>query len=183
MSPEVIVLMSGGLDSLVCASILEEQGCQTTALFVDYGQCARVAEHAAVKTLTESLDITLEIATIHVSETFGQGLIVGRNTLLISLALMISQSRFSGVAIGVHAGTRYYDCSPHFFERMSILVAENSNGRVELLAPLLHWPKSKVVDYALDKGLPVSKTYSCEMGSFPPCRTCQSCKDREMFIC
>ena len=183
MASTAMVLMSGGLDSLVCTSLLREQGWDVTALFVDYGQKAVEAESSAVRSLASLQNIELDTAAVTVREDFGQGLIVGRNTALVAIAQMAAKPIHSAIALGIHAGTEYYDCSPTFFQRMSTLVVENSEGKIELLAPLLHWSKSQVVEYAVDGRLPVTETYSCENGTLPPCGECLSCHDREVFEC
>lgn len=87
MAPLAVVLLSGGLDSLVCTSLLREQGWEITALFVDYGQKALAAELAAAKELALQQNFNLETARIQARDIFGQGLIVGRNTALVAVAL------------------------------------------------------------------------------------------------
>src|ERR1041384_5104690 len=42
-----IVLLSGGLDSMVCAALAREQGFEVVALTIDYGQRHRVEIEAA----------------------------------------------------------------------------------------------------------------------------------------
>ncbi len=172
-----------GLDSLVCTSLLRERGWDITALFVDYGQKALTAESSAVRDVASIQGIELHTVAVTVGKDFGQGPIVGRNTALVAIAQMAAKPVHSAIALGIHAGTEYYDCSPTFFQRMSTLVVENSGGKIELLAPLLHWSKSQVVDYAIDRGLPMSETYSCENGTLPPCGECLSCHDRGVFEC
>jgi 7-cyano-7-deazaguanine synthase len=46
-SPTAVVLLSGGLDSMVCAALARERGFAVTALTVDYGQRHRVELEAA----------------------------------------------------------------------------------------------------------------------------------------
>jgi 7-cyano-7-deazaguanine synthase len=49
VSPRAIVLLSGGLDSMVCAALAREQGYAVTALTIDYGQRHRIELEAAAK--------------------------------------------------------------------------------------------------------------------------------------
>ena len=183
MMPMALVLLSGGLDSLVCTHLLREQGWGITALFVDYGQKAQAAEMTAVRNLAEQQKLELETAKIVTGRVFDQGLILGRNSALISLALLSAEPRHTGIAIGIHSGTDYYDCSAKYFQRMSTLVVESSSGKMELLAPLLNWSKAQIAEYAIEKRLPIKKSYSCENGTLPPCGDCMSCKDRSLFEC
>ena len=47
----IVVLVSGGIDSLVMSKIIEEQGQKMFPLFVDYGQLAAEKEWEACKKL------------------------------------------------------------------------------------------------------------------------------------
>ena len=47
LSKAAVVLLSGGLDSMVCAALAREQGFEVLALTIDYGQRHRVELEAA----------------------------------------------------------------------------------------------------------------------------------------
>ena len=49
------------------------------------------------------------------------GFVIGRNALFLFTALMESEETFDLIAIGVHAGTQYYDCSDSFLKLMQAL--------------------------------------------------------------
>jgi 7-cyano-7-deazaguanine synthase len=114
--------------------------------------------------------------------SFSIGEVVGRNAFLIMAALMFGPRNPDFIAIGIHAGSPYYDCSVPFFERMSILLAEHTDGRCALLAPFLEWSKSDVFEYAINSGLDLSSTFSCEAGTLPTCGSCRSCLDRKVLF-
>ena len=44
-APEVLVLLSGGIDSAGCLAFYVDMGRPVTAMFVDYGQLASNQEH------------------------------------------------------------------------------------------------------------------------------------------
>ena len=157
------VLFSGGIDSLCCVDFLRTQGFLVQGLFVNYGQVAASHEREAVE------------AKRH----FSSGEVIGRNQLLISLGLVYSGMTTGVLAIGIHAGTDYFDCSEKYFQSSASLIAEQSNGRIELVAPFLTWQKTEIYKFALDRQLPIESTYSCEQGDWPPCGGCLSCRDRE----
>src|SRR5205085_7712545 len=117
------------------------------------------------------------------TETFGVGELTGRNAFLIFCAILLGGCQDGMLAIGIHAGTPYFDCSPSFVERIDPLVRECSNGRVSLLAPFVDWSKGDVYSYFVNSKIPLSRTYSCEAGLMPPCGQCLSCQDRARLEC
>lgn len=183
-STDTIVLFSGGIDSAACAHYLKERSYNIRGLFVNYGQKAALLEQAAAERLSAFLEIKLLNVRVLSERLFGEGEIVGRNAFLILTAVLdkaCSQSRL--VAIGIHAGTAYYDCSPAFLQIIDRLVSECTDGRTRVLAPFRDWTKQDILEYAIRARLPLDQTYSCECGSVPPCGSCLSCRDRRFLSC
>jgi 7-cyano-7-deazaguanine synthase len=108
---------------------------------------------------------------------------VGRNAFLIFTAIFLGRMHHGLLAIGVHAGTPYYDCSPAFLTGMKQSAEEHTAGRLTISAPFLTWEKPQIVKYFLQAGLPIAVTYSCESGILPPCGSCASCRDRRALGC
>lgn len=177
------VLISGGLDSYACAIMLKEQGLNMRGIFVDYGQAAAAREREAVVALTASLHMPLEQIKIQRGETFGTGEQIGRNAFLLTAGIFLGGARDGALAIGIHAGTPYADCSAQFIETAKALVSVQSNGRLTLVAPFLEWSKLQVFQYLMSKKVPLDQTYSCESGTIPTCGSCASCRDREALGC
>lgn len=173
------VLFSGGIDSMCCAHFLRTRGFAVSGLFVDYGQAAVQFEKRACDTLSDAMEFSLHSVSCRGQKDFGSGEVLGRNHLLISLGLVYSQMPTGILAIGIHAGTDYFDCSEHFFNAASALVTNQSDGKIELVAPFLTWQKADIYRYAINSDLPVESSYSCESGGLPPCGGCLSCQDRE----
>lgn len=171
------------MDSAACAHFLKHRGSSICGVFVDYGQAAAGREWTAVQTLASHLDAPLLVHRITGAESFSAGELAGRNAFLIFAALFLSRCRSGLLAIGIHAGTPYFDCSAPFLEMMARLVAEHTNGAVSLVAPFLHWTKRDVLDYFVSAGLPLHVAYSCETGTSPPCGRCASCLDRRALGC
>ncbi len=179
---EAVVLLSGGVDSMLCAHLLRAQGFRIRGLFVDFGQAARNSERTAANAIARHLEIDLSVIEIRGGPDVGAGEISARNAFLISAACFCAGSRSCIVSIGVHAGTSYYDCSPAFINRIAQLAEEQSEGRVTVVAPLLTWSKTKIYEAFSAADLPLSLTYSCESGD-APCGVCLSCKDRQATAC
>lgn len=176
-----LVLLSGGIDSAVCVHLLQSKGTEVSACFVDYGQPAALQEAKAVRALTEHFGIKLQVAKLSTNRSFADGEVLGRNAFLVFTALMAFPLQTGQLVLGIHEGTPYYDCSPAFVTSLQVLLAEHTDGKVRLNAPLIHWTKAEIFEYSLRVGLPIKKTYSCEAGSDPPCGTCLSCLDRLSF--
>lgn len=179
MGTDALVLFSGGIDSAACAHFLSRNGHRVRALFIDYGQKAATPERAAAQKLSSTLNVVLETINISTIGSFGAGEIEGRNAFLIFSAMICGFCRGTGpIALGVHDGTPYYDCTPAFIAAADRLVAEYTDGRRRVVAPFLSWTKRRILDYFIDEGLPVENAYSCEAGRVPPCGSCLSCRDR-----
>lgn len=180
---EATVLMSGGIDSTACAHLLAGQGLAVRGVFIDYGQAAAKCEERALQALSVRLGVSFSTFRVSGTLPYSTGELTGRNAFLIFAALFLTRQLSGLVAIGVHAGTPYYDCSSPFIEAMARLAAEHTNGGVALVAPFLNWSKQDVFQYFVSTGLPIDLTYSCEAGTEPPCRKCASCRDREALGC
>jgi 7-cyano-7-deazaguanine synthase len=183
-SAETTVLFSGGVDSAACAHYLQKRGNRIRALFVDYGQKAAPFEHAAAQQLSAFLHVGLSVIRVVTERSFGGGEITGRNAFLVFASILDdSPPQCQLIALGLHAGTPYYDCSPAFLEATNRLVAEYTDGRTRVIAPFIDWTKRDIFDYALRSDLPLDLAYSCEAGGSVPCGSCLSCRDREMLSC
>ena len=177
------VLMSGGIDSTACAYLLATQGLSVHGLFIDYGQPAAKSEARAAGSLADAIGVPFTRYTLSGGPPVPTGELLGRNAFLIFVALLSTRGRSGLIAIGIHAGTPYYDCSHSFLDSTAQLVAAHTDGTVAVVAPFLRWRKADVVDYFRSVGLPMHLTYSCQVGSQSSCGTCASCRDRGALGC
>jgi 7-cyano-7-deazaguanine synthase len=175
--------MSGGIDSAACAHLLVGQRIKVKALFIEYGQAAARMERRAVEALSVRMNLPLMIFSIQGAPSFSAGELAGRNAFLIFSAIFLARQISGLVAVGIHAGTPYYDCSHTFFESTSRLVGEHFDGALVLVAPFVTWSKEDVFRYFVSARLPLELTYSCEAGTDPPCGACASCIDRKALGC
>ena len=122
MTRTAVVLLSGGMDSMVCAGIAREQGFSVLALTIDYGQRHRIeleaaraiAERLAERQIVLPLDLRAFGGSALTSEIDvpkdgdGEGIPVtyvpARNTIFLSLALGLAEaSGARDIFIGVNA--------------------------------------------------------------------------------
>ena len=177
------VLLSGGVDSAACMKFMQSQGFAVRTLFVDYGQPAATLEQSAAVSLSKLHSCPFEVVTVRGNSRFGSGELLGRNAFLVFTALFFLRGSPGVLALGLHSGTHYYDCSEAFLDLANRLVAEHTNGSLSVIAPFLAWSKKDVYRYFLESGLVLDHTYSCEAGEPGGCGTCLSCRDRQGFEC
>lgn len=173
------VLLSGGMDSAACVNFYKEQRFHVSAIHFSYGQAAESNELRAARSIADYY--ALEFSNLHLVGTRhkGTGEILGRNAMFVLAALMESGRESPLLAMGIHCGTSYFDCSPTFIEELQKLVDGYCDGTVRIATPFLEWSKPEIWRYCAEKDVPIHLTYSCEAGATPPCRVCQSCLDRE----
>jgi 7-cyano-7-deazaguanine synthase len=176
--PEVLVLLSGGIDSAACLDFYLDLGRAPCALFVDHGQPAATHEERAARAMASHYGVPIACLKLKGARPKSSGLISGRNAFLMIAALMERPPSVSVIATGIHAGTGYSDCSKDFVARMQALLDVYAEG-VQVAAPFLDWAKPDVIEYCFLRGVPIDLTYSCERGLVPPCGSCLSCMDRE----
>lgn len=206
-SPFAVVLVSGGLDSMVAAGLAREAGFRIAALTIDYNQrhrveleaAARVAEAVgAERHIVLPLDLSrfggsALTADIAVPKTgVGEGIPVtyvpARNTIFLALTLGFAEAIGANhIYIGVNAldYSGYPDCRPEFiaaFEHMASLATRDGvEGRpVHIMAPLQHMTKADIAREAARLGLDAGMSWSC----YDPtpeglhCGLCDSCRLR-----
>jgi len=180
----VLVLHSGGIDSTACLAFYLQQGFAVEALFVDYGQAAARRERKAATAISTHYNIRLRPVECAGFQGLGSGYILGRNMFLAGCALMAYPYPAGIIAMGIHAGTSYADCSQLFVEQLQAICDTYAGGAIVLGVPFLEWSKRDMVDYCRMHEVPLQLTYSCELGQDQPCGKCASCRDLEaLHVC
>jgi len=197
---QAVVLLSGGLDSMVCAGIAREQGFSVIALTVDYNQRHRVELDAARRIAAELADrhivlpldlrafggsaLTSDVAVP--KDGMGEGIPVtyvpARNTIFLSLALGLAEaSGARDLFIGVNAldYSGYPDCRSEFvaeFEKLANLATKAGveGGLFTIHAPLQHMTKAEIALEARRLGLDAAISHSC-YDPLPDGRHCGEC--------
>ena len=169
------VLLSGGVDSAVTMAFLQRAGWNVEAVFIDFGQPPAEHERAASRQVAERLGAPWEALTVGGLDVVPFVAMPGRNDLLIALAAAAKPT--SHLAVGVHAGTGYIDCSVPYVGAWRSLYDLEYGGERQFLAPLVEFNKADVLRLAVEFELPLELTWSCEAAN-GPCGTCPSCRDR-----
>ncbi len=153
------------------------QGFDAQCLFFGYGQASAAREATAAKAISLHYKVPLRsIECTGIRPSSGME-VRGRNALLLTGALIAMDTDAGIIGLGVHAGTPYSDCSPYFIREMQRLFDLYTGGLVKIGAPFLNWSKRQIWDYGHSTGVPLTLTYSCELGRDQPCGQCLSCRD------
>jgi len=190
-TPDTLILLSGGMDSTLCAVLANEQGRLRRTLFIDYHQPAARQERAVAGALAHRLDVphlTMERALVDeevIGEmTLGVGapgprVVPARNLWLISLATAAAlRTGCTYVWIGCNMtdAKNYPDCRVAFIQSINTLTTNAYGIKVE--APLLHHSKRAIHRRLLDFGIdPTTTTWSCyePTAAGRPCGSCNAC--------
>ncbi|HVF94676.1 MAG TPA: 7-cyano-7-deazaguanine synthase QueC [Sphingomonas sp.] len=205
--PLAVVLVSGGLDSMVSAAAAREAGFGVLALSIDYNQRHRV-ELAAARRVAAVLGAERHIVLPLDLSAFGGSALTAdiavpkggvepgipvtyvpaRNTIFLSLALgwaeaMGARDLFIGVNALDYSG--YPDCRPEFIAAFEGLAELATKAGVEgepfrIHAPLQHMSKADIVREGTRLKLDLGISWSC----YDPapggvhCGRCDSCRLR-----
>lgn len=153
-------------------------GFHVNGLFIDFAQPSAPLEYQAALKISDRLAIQLKNIVLQ-GLPEQKGKIRGRNAALLLLALMHFPFKNGIIATGIHAGTRYEDCSGIFAESMQGIFDLYCDGCVKIGTPFLAWSKIDIWNYAKRVRMPLELTYSCEVGTTEPCGYCPSCKEIE----
>jgi 7-cyano-7-deazaguanine synthase len=206
--PIAVVLLSGGLDSMVTAALAQQLGFTVHALTVDYGQRHRLelesAERIAARlglarhtrialdlrafggsALTAAIDVPKGGVGDNIPVTY----VPARN--LVFLALTTACAEAAGardVFIGVNAldYSGYPDCRPEFIASFAETARLGTKAGVEgapftVHAPLQHMSKADIARECVRLGLDPAWSWSC----YDPtpdgraCGLCDSCRLRK----
>ncbi|CAM5320939.1 7-cyano-7-deazaguanine synthase QueC [Sphingobium scionense] len=202
-----VVLLSGGLDSMVAGGLAREAGYRVLALTIDYNQRHRVELRAAAKVATAlnamshivlPLDLTafggsaltadIEVPKGGVGDEIPVTYVPARNTIFLSLTLGLAEvAAANDIYIGVNAldYSGYPDCRPEFIEAFQKMATLATKAGVEghpirINTPLQFMTKADIVREAHRLGLDAGLSWSC----YDPtpdnkhCGQCDSCRLR-----
>lgn len=173
----VLILASGGIDSTACIQFYKNLDYEIDLLFVDYNHPSKEKETETVKRIAKYYSLQLQKIEIKNLNQISEGFVTGRNAFLLFCALL-NFNRASGlIALGIHAGTVYFDCSPEFLNSSKLLFEKYSNGSIKPVAPFLQFSKMDIYNYCILEKVPIHLTYSCELGKDQPCGICNTCLD------
>ena len=205
-----VILLSGGLDSLVTAGLAREAGYSLNALSIDYQQRHRVelqsaARVAAAIGVERHVVLPLDLSRFGGSALTDPAIAVpksgvepgipatyvpARNIIFLSLALGWAEALgASDLFLGINAldYSGYPDCRPEFLNAFRAMAVEGTKagdeGReIRVHAPLIDMSKAQIVAEAQRLGLDTGLSWSCYDPKVDgaPCNLCDSCRLRAL---
>ncbi|BBC71587.1 7-cyano-7-deazaguanine synthase [Altererythrobacter sp. B11] len=206
-APKAVVLLSGGLDSMVAGALARESGFAVNALTIDYNQRHRrelsaakdIAAHlGAARHVVLPLDLRqfggsaltddIDVPKDGVGEEIPVTYVPARNLIFLSLTLGWAEAIGArDIFIGVNAldYSGYPDCRPEFiasFTETARLATRDGaeGGGFTIHTPLQYWGKARIAQEAARLGLDPAMSWSC----YDPtpeglaCGLCDSCRLR-----
>lgn len=203
--PKSVVLLSGGMDSCVCAT-LAARDTDAAALHISYGQrtetrereaflaiCARLGIHNQLVVRNEALRAiggsALTDPSIAVPDSPPE-LASHANQIPVTyvpfrnahfLAVAVSWAEVLGaeqIYIGAveQDSSGYPDCRPAYYLAFNEVVRTGTKeGRIHIVTPLIQLKKSQIIQQGLELGAPLDLTWSCYSREDKACGTCDSC--------
>lgn len=194
---KALLLASGGLDSTTVAYQLKSMGIQVVPIFFDYGQHCVELEWSRVNEVLpadmrrpERNDISdvfrgstsrlICEADLWSEEVRDDDLYIPYRTMLF-FAAAAAKAQTVGI-LDVYTGfinsnhAKEIDCTAEFMNKLDGLTS--SIGPVRFHSPFRYSSKADVARAAVELGVPIGRTYSCQAASKFPCGACPNCVER-----
>ena len=205
---KVVVLCSGGMDSVVALYDAARSHEVTAAVSFHYGAKHNDREIPFAKWHADRLGvphITVPLAFIgeqfesdllqkggeipkghYEEETMKKTVVPFRNGIMLSIAGGFAESKGAqGLVIAAHSGDHaiYPDCREDFLSAMADAIRLGTYARVEVMRPFVTMTKTEIAKRGHDLGVDFSKTWSCYVGGDVQCGECGTCVERrEAFL-
>jgi 7-cyano-7-deazaguanine synthase len=200
---KVVVLCSGGMDSVTALYWAQREHTLVAAVSFDYGakhnarEIPFAAEHA-VKLGARHEVITLdfvnrlfpsdllksggEIPEGHYeAENMKQTVVPFRNAIMLSIACGFAESNGAdALVIAAHGGDHaiYPDCREDFMRAMGEAMRLGTYAGVKLLRPFIAMNKAQIAAEGAKLGVDFAHTWSCYKGGAIHCGKCGTCVER-----
>ena len=200
-----IILLSGGLDSIVSLAKIRKNFSNILALTFNYGQKSFNSERIASENITKYFSIEHKIidldwlshisnSALNTSEEVPNVLISdldvlstsknavwvpNRNGLFINIAACYADSyNYDTIIIGANKeeSSTFKDNSKEFINAINSSLLNSTSSKVQVEAPLINMTKQEIVKLGLELEIPFKYIYSCYNDSIRHCGKCESCQ-------
>ena len=197
-----IILLSGGMDSLVTAAIAARECDEIYFLHVNYGQKTELRElkcfqklanhYQPADTLITSIDYLRQIGgssltddaiaiTDHQDTTdIPSSYVPFRNAHLLAIAVSWAEViKANHIYIGAveEDSSGYPDCRQSFYDafQQTVNLGTADNTKIEIITPVIHLNKAEIIRKGSELGAPFEYSWSCYRNNEIACGTCDSC--------
>ncbi len=199
--PKALAVCSGGMDSVVAATLVQRQLCYpTTLLHFRYGCRAEGREVQAVHDVAQALGTAVvyletnafkEVSSPLLSAEdkvvggeagaeFAHEWVPARNLVMLSIAAAYAESHsFTHLVLGnnLEEAGAYPDNEMEFINRFNALLpfALADGKRLQCIMPVGRLMKSEIIQLGLELSAPLHLTWSCYRSGAIHCGTCGPC--------
>jgi 7-cyano-7-deazaguanine synthase len=198
-----VVLLSGGMDSALCAALAKNDGYEIAALHLNYGQRTEEKELKSFNLLCDYFKIhqRLVVDVSHLSKIGGSSLtdnnidipeanlnnheipptyVPFRNANILAIAVSWAEVlEANAIYIGAMEGdsSGYPDCRQSFFDafQLAINLGTKPKTEIKIVTPLMKMTKQDIVSKSIRLGVPLNLTWSCYRNNEKACGKCDSC--------
>ena len=203
---KVVVLLSGGMDSVVALYHAAAEAGQEVVgtLSFDYGSKHNHREIPFAASHAQKLGVSHRVIELgFVNELFASDLLKSggdvpeghyeeenmkstvvpfRNGIMLSIAAGYAEScGAEGLVIAAHSGDHaiYPDCREEFMQSMADAVRLGTYAEVKLQRPFIELRKEDIAARGAELGVDFSQTWSCYKGLDVHCGKCGTCVERK----
>lgn len=202
---KALCIISGGMDSTLCAYLAKKEGYEIIALHFDYAQRTEKKERQCFEKICKNLKVQKQyILNTHFIKDIGGNALTDikldipknslnenndtppityvpfRNGVFLSIAGSIAEKeQCESIFIGVveEDGSGYPDCTQDFIKQAEIFINQGTSKhfKTQIKTPLIHLNKGEIVTLALKNQVPLELTWSCYEREDRACGKCDSC--------
>ena len=197
-----VILLSGGLDSLVSLGLKKEELNIIHALTFDYGQKSVKKEIEASENICRYYNIKLDVIKLDWLKNITKTSLVSsddiptgselsdaeasaksvwvpnRNGLFLNIAASFADSfGYDYIIIGANKeeAQTFSDNTTEFVDAVNKEFVYSTQKHSKVVAPLINYVKNDIVMLALKNNIPLDLTMSCYQGGKGHCGICESC--------
>lgn len=205
---KVIVLCSGGMDSVTALHWARREHHVVATVSFDYGakhnprELPFAAEHAAAAGIRHeviALDFVNRLFASallqsggripdghYEAQTMQQTVVPFRNAIMLAIACGVAESAGAeGLVIAAHGGDHaiYPDCREDFMQAMGEAMRLGTYAGIRLIRPFIAMTKGEIAALGAGLGVDFARTWSCYKGGTRHCGRCGTCVERrEAFM-
>lgn len=201
---KVVVLVSGGMDSVTALHAAAREHEVVAGLSFDYGSKHNHRELPFAAWHCRELGVPHEIVALdfmerlfksdllksggaipeghYEAENMKQTVVPFRNGILLSIAAGYAESAGAeGLVIAAHSGDHaiYPDCREDFMRPMAEAIRAGTYAGIEVLRPFIELRKEGIAAIGAGLGIDFAQTWSCYKGGEVHCGKCGTCVERK----